>query len=84
MSGSGGVAPLFSFSALDGVSDLLHASAVCIPGKEPRYPMEAGLAPGLVWTLWNREESIVLVGTRTPAVQPVASHYTDSPITEFL
>jgi hypothetical protein len=49
-----------------------------IPG-EPRVPIvqEAGWAPEPVWTQRQEEKSSAHVGDRTPALQSVASHYTD-------
>jgi hypothetical protein len=38
---------------------------------------EAGWASVQVWTMWNREKSLVPAGNRTLAVQPVARRYTD-------
>jgi hypothetical protein len=48
MWGSGGIAPQFLISALDEVSDQLHAPAALPTGKEPPVPIgyEAGWAPG--------------------------------------
>jgi hypothetical protein len=39
---------------------------------------EAGWAPEPVWTQRLEEKSSVSVGDRTPVVQSVVSHYTDS------
>jgi hypothetical protein len=41
------------------VSGQLQAPAAQPPGKQPPVPIvyEAGWAPGLVWTLWRRENS---------------------------
>jgi hypothetical protein len=35
------------------------------------------LAPEPVWTLWRREKSLSLAGSRISAVEPVARYYTD-------
>jgi hypothetical protein len=47
------------------------------PGKEPPVPIvqEAGWAPEPVWTQRLGKESSSPVGVRTPAAQPVASHF---------
>jgi hypothetical protein len=58
------------------VSGELDAPAALPPGEEPTG-QEAGWAPEPVWTLWRRETSLVLAGTKTPVVQPVARPYTD-------
>jgi hypothetical protein len=42
---------------------------------------EAGWAPEPVWTLWRSEKYISSGGYQTPAVQPVAHHYTGWVIT---
>jgi hypothetical protein len=55
------------------VSGQLHAPTALFPGKVPRYPYDRKL----VWTMRNREIFFALVGNQTPAVQPVARHYTD-------
>jgi hypothetical protein len=50
------------------------------PGRAlPPVPtvQEAGWAPEPVWTRRVDEKSTASVGGRTPAVQSVASHYTD-------
>jgi hypothetical protein len=53
------------------VSVQLHPSAALPQGKEPPVLIgqEAGWAPGPVWTLWRREESLVPVGIE-PARSP--------------
>jgi hypothetical protein len=50
------------------------------PDKEPPVPIvqEVGWAPEPVWTQKLEEKSSVSVGDRTPAVQSVARHCTDS------
>jgi hypothetical protein len=35
------------------------------------------IAPELVWTLWRREKSLTLAEKQTPAIKPVAYHFTD-------
>jgi hypothetical protein len=54
-------------------------------GNEPPVPIgwEAGWAPEPVYTLWKREKSCT-AGNQTWAVQPVAHHYTDSPLNVIL
>jgi hypothetical protein len=50
------------------------------PGERAPVPIvqEAGWAPGPVWTQRLEEKSSTSVGERTPAVQSVVRHYTDS------
>jgi hypothetical protein len=61
-----------------GVSGQRHAPAALYPrGKDPRYPLEAGRAPDLVWTQGLEEKSSAPAGDRTPVVQSVVRHYTD-------
>jgi hypothetical protein len=61
------------------VSGQLHASIALPPGKKPLVPTrwEAGWAIEPVWMLWSREKSPAPAGNRTPAIQPIACHYTD-------
>jgi hypothetical protein len=49
------------------------------PGKETSVlsGYEGGWVPEPVSTLYSIEIFVALAGNRTPAVQPVASHYTD-------
>jgi hypothetical protein len=56
-----------------------HAQAVLYPGKGPQVPigMEAGWAPGPVWTQRLEEKSCASAGDRTPVVDSVVRHYTD-------
>jgi hypothetical protein len=53
------------------VSSQAHAPAALVSGKEQplhiRY--EADWAPGPVWELWRREESLALVGNPTPSTR---------------
>jgi hypothetical protein len=51
------------------VSSKLHAAVILPPpqpGKEPRYPLNSGQAPELVWVFCGRETSLALVGVRIP------------------
>jgi hypothetical protein len=71
----------FLTSALEGVSGQHHAPvALYPPGKEPPVPtvQEAGWAPEPVLTQRLEEKSSGSVGDRTPAVQSVVRHYTNS------
>ena len=62
-------------TALEGVRDQRHASAVLYPGKDS-VPIveEAGWAPGPVWT---GAENLAPPGFDPRTVQPVASRYTE-------
>jgi hypothetical protein len=64
--GSGGIAPPFLTSALDGDGHL-HASAAL-----PRYPLNRILGGP-----HRRYGRYALAGSRTLAVQPIARRYTD-------
>jgi hypothetical protein len=57
--GSGGIAPPFWASELDGGEWLASRPGRFIPGEIASVPIgwEAGRAPGTVWTLWKREKS---------------------------
>jgi hypothetical protein len=61
------------------VSGELHAPAAVQSGNEPPIPIgyEAGWASESVWMLWSKEESLASAENQTPAVCPVARHYTD-------
>jgi hypothetical protein len=63
--GSGGIAPLFLTSALDGDGGECSASYLC-GFTPPRVTIiqEAGWAPEPVWTLWRRDKSLTLLGIK--------------------
>ena len=62
-------------TALEGVRGQRHTSAALYPGKNPvPIVQEAGWAQGPVWT---GAENLAPTGIRSPAVQTVASRYTD-------
>jgi hypothetical protein len=64
-----------------GVSGQHHAPAALYPrGIDPLVPtgQEAWWAPGPVWTQGLEQKSSASVGDRTPVVQSIVSHYTDS------
>jgi hypothetical protein len=77
--GSGGIAPPFLTSALDGGEWSASRPGRYIPGKKPLVSIEyeAGWAPVLVLTLWSREKSIAPAVNRTPVFQPEVRRYTD-------
>jgi hypothetical protein len=60
------------------VSGQLHTPATLLPGKQPlvHTGQEAGWFPEPVWTIWRRKK-FCPCGTRNPAVQPIASLYTN-------
>jgi hypothetical protein len=59
-------------------SGQLHAPAILLPGREPRYPLHKSLGvPQSQFGLYVEEKSLVPAGNRTPTTQPVAHHYTD-------
>jgi hypothetical protein len=43
-----------------------------------QYTLEAGWDPESVWTVWNKNKSLVLVGNRNSAVQFLARRYANS------
>jgi hypothetical protein len=49
-------------------------------GRSPRYPLDRGLGVGLqsLSGRYEEEKHLTPTGNRTPAVQPMASRYTDS------
>jgi hypothetical protein len=57
----------------------LHSLATLFVAKQPLAPtgQEAGWAPKLMCMLWRRERSFVPARNWTPAIQPVAFHYTN-------
>ena len=59
-----------------GVGGYRHTPTALAMGKEA-VPIvyEAGWAPGSVW---SGAENLTTTGTRSPAVQPVTSHYTEN------
>jgi hypothetical protein len=60
-------------TALEGVKDQRHASAVFTPGKDlAPIVREAGWAPGPVWT---GVENLAPTGFDPRTVHPVASRY---------
>jgi hypothetical protein len=61
------------------VSGQLQTLAALPPEKEPLVPIgyEAGWAPGRVWTPWSIRKFLVPARNQTPAIQPVACHYTN-------
>jgi hypothetical protein len=72
--GSGGIAPTFLTSALDGSQWLASRLYRFTPGKEAPVPI--GLEAG--WdSLWSRVKYIAPTGNRTQIVQPVARRYTN-------
>jgi hypothetical protein len=74
MSGSGGIAPPFLTSALDGGEWSASRPGWCTPREKGAgtHWIGAGWAPEQVWTLWSREKSLVPAGNQTPAIQPIA------------
>jgi hypothetical protein len=65
--GSGGTAPPFLTSALDGDVVSFTPRPFYSQGKSPRYPLDR--TPEPVWTLWRTEKSST-AGNQTLAVQP--------------
>jgi hypothetical protein len=72
--GSEGIAPPFLME----LTGQLHALDD-LPGERAPVPIghKGGWPPEPVWTLWRRDKSLTRAGNQTPAVQPVAHHYTD-------
>jgi hypothetical protein len=67
-------------SSLDWVNGQRHDSAAFYPGKGPLVLIgqEAGWVSEQVWTQSLEEKSFVSARDRTPIVQSVVRHYTDS------
>jgi hypothetical protein len=83
--GSGGIAPPFLTSALDGVSAPLHASAALPPGKEPTVSTgcEDVWSPQTGFGAMQWRKSFAPAGNGTPAVHPVPRRYSDCAIDIF-
>jgi hypothetical protein len=77
--GSEGIAVLFLTSALHGVERSASLPGRVAARKELLVPIgyETERSPLAVWTLWNIEKSLALIGNRTLAVQPVVLRCTD-------
>jgi hypothetical protein len=77
--GSGGIAPPFLTSALDG--DEWSASRpgrFTLRGNCPRYPLDRRLGgPQSRSGHYGEEKNLTPAGNRTPVVQPIACRYTD-------
>jgi hypothetical protein len=79
MYGSGGIAPSFLTSALDGGQWSASHPGRFTPGEGAPAIHCVGdwMGPEPGWTLWTRERSLTPAGNKTLAVQPVAHRYTD-------
>jgi hypothetical protein len=77
--GSGGIAPLFLNSELDGSEWSVSRPCRFTPGKRvPGTHWTGGwVAPEPVWTLCSRDKSVTTAGNRSPPSQPVVRPYTD-------
>jgi hypothetical protein len=77
--GTGGIAPSFLTSALDGGEWSASRPSPFTPGKRSPVTIEseAVWAPEQVWIKLRREKSLATARNRTPAVQPVARPYTN-------
>jgi hypothetical protein len=75
MWGSGGTAPTFLTSALDGGEWLASRPGSFASGKEPP---KAGWISEQFWTLWTRDKSLGTARNWTLAVKPIARRSTDS------
>jgi hypothetical protein len=72
------MSPLFLTSALIEMSGQLHAPAALLPEKKFRYSLERSLGGPLRRSgRCGEEKGLALPGIRTPAIQLLASHYTD-------
>jgi hypothetical protein len=75
--GSGGITPLFLESALDGCEWSASLSGHFIPGKTaPHTHWIRGLV-GPRAGLDALDKNLAPAENRTPAIQPLAGHYTD-------
>jgi hypothetical protein len=76
--GSGGIAPPFLTSALDGDEWSTSLTGRFSPKeRDPGTHWIVGwVGPEPVWMLWSREKSFFPTRNRNPAVQPEAHRYT--------
>jgi hypothetical protein len=78
--GFGGIALLFLTLALVGGNSKLHTQATLPPEREPlgTHWIEGWVVPSPGLDMWRREKCLSSVRNQTPALQPLACHYTGS------
>jgi hypothetical protein len=60
------------------VTGQLHAPIALPPGEDPLYPLDRRLGgPQSLFGRYGEEKNLAPARNLTPAVQPIACHYTD-------
>jgi hypothetical protein len=75
--GSGGIAPSFLTSALDGGELSVSRRPLYPREKSPRFALDMRLGGPRAGLEAVEKRKLSLAGNRTPVVQPIARRYTD-------